>query len=150
MVSEGRGTTRPFELVGAPWIDGERFAGDMNSLGLDGAYFRPAGFEPTFQKHAKQPCGGCQIHVTDRESFKPVKTGVALIERFRRFDPVRFEWRRPPYEYEHEKMPIDILAGSDTLRQQIERGVSIEEIAASWRDDEEQFRRLRAPYLLYE
>jgi len=150
MLSEGRGTTRPFELVGAPWIDGERFAGDMNSLGLDGAYFRPAGFEPTFQKHAKQPCGGCQIHVTDRESFKPVKTGVALIDRFRRFDPVRFEWRRPPYEYEHEKMPIDILAGSDTLRQQIERGVSIEEIAASWRDDEEQFRRLRAPYLLYE
>jgi uncharacterized protein YbbC (DUF1343 family) len=150
MLSEGRGTTRPFELVGAPWIDAERFAGDMNTLDLDGAYFRPAGFEPTFQKHAKQPCGGCQIHVTDRESFKPVKTGVALIERFRRFDPVRFEWRRPPYEYEHEKMPIDILAGSDTLRQQIERGVPLEEIAASWRDDEERFRRLREPYLLYE
>jgi len=136
MLSEGRGTTRPFELVGAPWIDAERFAGDMNTLGLEGAYFRPAGFEPTFQKHAKQPCGGCQIHVTDREAFKPVKTGVALIERFRRFDPVRFEWRRPPYEYEHEKMPIDILAGSDALRQQIERGVPVEEIAASWRDDE--------------
>jgi len=150
MVSEGRGTTRPFELVGAPWIDAERFAGEMNALGLDGAYFRPAGFEPTFQKHAKQPCGGCQIHVTDRESFKPVKTGVALIEMFRRFDPVRFEWRRPPYEYEHEKVPIDILAGSDTLRQQVERGVPVEEIAASWRDDEEQFRRLREPYLLYE
>jgi uncharacterized protein YbbC (DUF1343 family) len=150
MLSEGRGTTRPFELVGAPWIDAERFAGDMNTLGLEGAYFRPAGFEPTFQKHAKQPCGGCQIHVTDREAFKPVKTGVALIERFRRFDPVRFEWRRPPYEYEHEKMPIDILAGSDALRQQIERGVPIEEIAASWRDDEERFRRLREPYLLYQ
>jgi uncharacterized protein YbbC (DUF1343 family) len=150
MVSEGRGTTRPFELVGAPWIDAERFAGEMNALGLDGAYFRPAGFEPTFQKHAKQPCGGCQIHVTDRESFKPVKTGVALIEMFRRFDPVRFEWRRPPYEYEHEKVPIDILAGSDTLRQQVERGVPVEEIAASWRDDEEEFRRFRQPYLLYE
>jgi uncharacterized protein YbbC (DUF1343 family) len=150
MLSEGRGTTRPFELVGAPWIDAERFAGEMNALGLDGAYFRPAGFEPTFQKHAKQPCGGCQIHVTDRESFKPVKTGVALIEMFRRFDPVRFEWRRPPYEYEHEKVPIDILAGSDTLRQQVERGVPVEEIAASWRDDEEEFRRFRQPYLLYE
>jgi len=149
MLSEGRGTTRPFELVGAPWIDAERFAGEMNALGLDGAYFRPAGFEPTFQKHAKQPCGGCQIHVTDRESFKPVKTGVALIEMFRRFDPVRFEWRRPPYEYEHEKVPIDILAGSDTLRQQIERGAPVEEIAASWSDDEEEFRRVRQPYLLY-
>jgi uncharacterized protein YbbC (DUF1343 family) len=150
MLSEGRGTTRPFELVGAPWIDAERFAAEMNSLGLEGVYFRPAGFEPTFQKHAKQPCGGCQIHVTDRESFTPVKTGAALIEMFRRFDPVRFEWRRPPYEYEHEKVPIDILAGSDTLRQQIERGVPVDEIAASWRDDEDEFRRFRQPYLLYE
>jgi uncharacterized protein YbbC (DUF1343 family) len=150
MLSEGRGTTRPFELVGAPWIDAERFAGEMNALGLDGAYFRPAGFEPTFQKHARQPCGGCQIHVTDREAFKPVKTGVALIEMFRRFDPGRYEWRQPPYEYEREKMPIDILAGSDVLRQQIERGVPVEEIAASWREDEEEFRRLRQPYLLYE
>ena len=150
MLSEGRGTTRPFELVGAPWIDAERFAAEMNSLGLEGVYFRPAGFEPTFQKHAKQPCGGCQIHVTDRESFTPVKTGAALIEMFRRFDPVRFEWRRPPYEYEHEKVPIDILAGSDTLRQQIEHGVPVEEIAASWRDDEDEFRRFRQPYLLYE
>jgi uncharacterized protein YbbC (DUF1343 family) len=150
MLSEGRGTTRPFELVGAPWIDAERFAAEMNALGLDGVYFRPAGFEPTFQKHARQPCGGCQIHVTDREAFKPVKTGVALIGMFRRFDPGRFEWRQPPYEYEQEKMPIDILAGSDVLRQQIERGVPLEEIAASWREDEEEFRRLRQPYLLYE
>jgi uncharacterized protein YbbC (DUF1343 family) len=149
MLSEGRGTTRPFELVGAPWIDAERFAGDMNTLGFAGVYFRPAGFEPTFQKHAKQPCGGCQIHVTDREAFQPVKVGVALIEMFRRFDPARFQWRQPPYEYEREKMPIDILAGSDLLRQQIESGLPIDEIAASWRADEEEFRRLRQPYLLY-
>ncbi len=75
MLSEGRGTTRPFELVGAPWIEAERFARAMNDLGLPGAFFRPAVFEPTFQKHAKQPCGGCQIHVTDRTAFKPVLTG---------------------------------------------------------------------------
>jgi uncharacterized protein YbbC (DUF1343 family) len=150
MLSEGRGTTRPFELVGAPWIDAERFAGEMNERRLSGVHFRPAGFEPTFQKHAKQPCGGCQIHVTDREAFQPVKTGVALIEMFRRFDPARFQWRQPPYEYEHEKMPIDILAGSNLLREQIESGLSAEEIAASWRDDEEGFRHLRQPYLLYE
>jgi len=87
--------------------------------------------------------------VTDRDAFTPVKTGVALIEMFRRFDPARFEWRQPPYEYEREKMPIDILAGSETLRQQIERGVPVEDIAASWREDEEEFRRLRQPYLLY-
>ena len=149
MMSEGRGTTRPFELVGAPWIDAERFAAEMNGASLAGAYFRPAGFEPTFQKHAKQPCGGCQIHVTDRQAFEPVITGVALIDMFRRLDPVRFEWRQPPYEYEHDKVPIDILAGSDVLRDQIESGVPVREIAASWKDDEAAFRRLREPYLLY-
>ena len=149
MLSEGRGTTRPFELVGAPWIDAERFAEAMNGRGLSGVHFRPAGFEPTFQKHAKQPCGGCQIHVIDREAFKPVETGVALIDQFRRSAPARFEWRQPPYEYEHDKMPIDILAGSDTLRKQIESGAPVDEIASSWRDDEEEFRRLRQPYLLY-
>ena len=149
MLSEGRGTTRPFELVGAPWIDAERFAREMNALDLPGVYFRPAGFEPTFQKHARQPCGGCQIHVLDRDAFRPVITGVALIDMFRRFDRAKFEWRQPPYEYEHDKMPIDILAGSDVLRTQIESDVKLNEIAASWTEDEEAFRRLRAPYLLY-
>jgi uncharacterized protein YbbC (DUF1343 family) len=149
MLSEGRGTTRPFELVGAPWIDAERFAAEMNGAGLAGVYFRPAGFEPTFQKHAKQPCGGCQMHVTDRQAFTPVVAGAALIDMFRRFDTARFEWRQPPYEYEHDKMPIDILAGSDELRRQIESGVAVREIAASWKEDEAAFRRLRAPYLLY-
>jgi len=149
MLSEGRGTTRPFELVGAPWIEAERFAAEMNGLGLPGAYFRPAGFEPTFQKHARQPCGGCQIHVTDRDAFRPVITGVALIDTFRRLDTGRFAWRQPPYEYEHDKMPIDILAGSDTLRQQVESGTPIAEIAASWKDDETEFERLRRPFLMY-
>ncbi len=149
MLSEGRGTTRPFELVGAPWIEAERFAAQMNGLGLPGVYFRPAGFEPTFQKHAKQPCGGCQIHVTDRDAFRPVITGVALIDTFRRFDAGRFAWRQPPYEYEHDKVPIDILAGSDTLRQQVESGVPIVEIAAGWKDDERGFERLRQPFLMY-
>ena len=80
MVSEGRGTTRPFELVGAPWVEAERFAEAMNARKLPGVYFRPAVFEPTFQKHAKKTCGGCQIHVLDRNAFKPVLTGVALID----------------------------------------------------------------------
>lgn len=149
LLSEGRGTTRPFELVGAPWIDAERFAADMRALGLPGAYFRPAVFEPTFQKHARQTCGGCQIHVTDRAAFKPVLTGAALLSMFRRHDPARFAWRQPPYEYEHVKLPIDILAGSDALRRQIESGMPPEEIAAGWRDDEDAFRRERQAYLLY-
>jgi uncharacterized protein YbbC (DUF1343 family) len=149
LISEGRGTTRPFELVGAPWIDGERFAAGMNALGLPGAHFRPAGFEPTFQKYAKTPCGGCQIHVTDRRTFTPVLTGVALAQMFRRADPAQFAWRPPPYEYEHDKLPIDILAGSDRLRQQIEADVPALEIAEGWRADEQAFTELRRPFLLY-
>ena len=105
MLSEGRGTTRPFELVGAPWIEAERFARDMNALGLTGVHFRPAVFEPTFQKHAKQACGGCQIHVTARHLFKPVLVGVALTGMFWRTNPSKFAWRQPPYEYEHDKVP---------------------------------------------
>jgi len=149
LISEGRGTTRPFELVGAPWIEAESFARRMNALDLPGVYFRPAVFEPTFQKHAKQSCGGCQIHVTDRQRFRPVLVGVALAEMFHRTDPSRFAWRQPPYEYEHDKMPIDILAGSDTLRRQIEGNVPAAEIASSWQDDEDAFRKLRRPFLLY-
>ena len=149
MISEGRGTTRPFELVGAPWIEAERFARDMNALGLTGVHFRPAVFEPTFQKHAKQTCGGCQIHVTARHLFKPVLVGVALAGMFWRTNPAKFAWRQPPYEYEHDKMPIDILAGSDALRKQVEANVPATGIAASWKADEEAFRTLREPYLLY-
>ena len=149
MLSEGRGTTRPFELVGAPWIDAEAFAAGMNARRLPGVFFRPAGFEPTFQKHAGQYCGGCQIHVLDRRVFKPVLTGVALIDEFRRADPVRFAWRRPPYEYETEKEPIDMLAGSPALRTQIEAGMPLAEIEASWCADLEAFATVRARYLLY-
>ena len=149
MLSEGRGTTRPFELIGAPWIDGERFAAAMNARQLPGVHFRPVFFEPTFQKHAKQTCGGSQAHVTDRAVFEPVRTAVEMLDEFRRQDPGRFAWRQPPYEYEHDKMPIDILAGSEALRRQIEDGVDPREIAASWRQDEDAFRTLRKPFLLY-
>jgi uncharacterized protein YbbC (DUF1343 family) len=149
MLSEGRGTTRPFELVGAPWIDAERFADTMNAHRLPGVYFRPTVFEPTFQKYVKQPCGGAQLHVTDRKTFRPVITGAALIHTLRTMNREKFAWRQPPYEYEHDKLPIDILAGSDVLRQQIEREVPIREIAESWREDEEAFARLRQRFLLY-
>jgi len=148
-LSEGRGTTRPFELIGAPWIDGERLAAALNARGLSGCHFRPVFFEPTFQKHARQTCGGCQIHVTDRRSFQPLRAAVELIDEFRREDPARFAWREPPYEYEHEKEPIDILYGSDRLRRTLDEGGSVAALVESWRDDEEQFRRLRQAYLLY-
>jgi uncharacterized protein YbbC (DUF1343 family) len=148
-LSEGRGTTRPFELIGAPWIDGERLSDAMNTRGLPGVHFRPAFFEPTFQKHAKHTCGGCQIHVLDRRSFRPVRTAVELIAEFRRQDPDRFAWREPPYEYEHDKQPIDILYGSPHLRTTVEGGRSVSDLVAGWKGDEETFRRTREKFLLY-
>ncbi len=148
-LSEGRGTTRPFELIGAPWIDGERLADAVNGRGLPGVHFRPVVFEPTFQKHAKTACGGVQIHVLDRRSFEPVRTAVELMAEFRRQDPPRFPWREPPYEYEHDKQPIDILYGSDRLRAAIDGGKDPAELVASWARDEKAFRDTRAPYLLY-
>jgi uncharacterized protein YbbC (DUF1343 family) len=149
MLSEGRGTTRPFELVGAPWIDADRFAARMNGLGLPGIHFRPTYFEPTFQKHARTTCGGCQLHVTDRAAFKPVITGVALLREFRAANPEKFAWRQPPYEYEHDKMPIDILAGSADLRAQIDAGLDHRVIGESWAGDQAAFQRDRQEYLLY-
>jgi uncharacterized protein YbbC (DUF1343 family) len=148
-LSEGRGTTRPFELVGAPWPIAERFAEQMNRAGLPGVYFRPAVFEPTFQKHARTTCAGCQIHVLNRQAFRPVETGVTLIAAFRAAGPDKFAWRNPPYEYEHDKMPIDILAGSSELREQIERGIDPRAIAASWTPSVEAFMKIRSQYLLY-
>jgi uncharacterized protein YbbC (DUF1343 family) len=149
LASEGRGTTRPFELVGAPWVQAERLAADMNNRGLPGVHFRPAVFEPTFQKHAKTRCGGCQIHVTDRRAFRPVVTGVALIEAIRAAAPDTFGWRPPPYEYEHDKDPIAILAGSPVLRTAIDEGVGADEIAAAWPGESADFARLRQHFLLY-
>jgi uncharacterized protein YbbC (DUF1343 family) len=147
-LSEGRGTTRPFELIGAPWIDGERFAEGMNARRLPGAHFRPVYFEPTFQKHARQTCGGAQLHVTDRATFKPVRAAVEMLDEFRRQDPAKFAWREPPYEYEHEKMPIDILYGSPKLREAVDAG-NVAPLIASAAHDEEAFRKTREPFLLY-
>ena len=148
-VSEGRGTTRPFELVGAPGIGSERFAEELNRRSLPGVVFRPVVFEPTFHKHARQSCGGCQIHVLDRQAFRPVLTGVALVAAFRAADPERFRWRDPPYEYEPDKLPFDILAGSSELREQLEAGLRAEDIARSWEPAVAEFARIRARFLLY-
>jgi uncharacterized protein YbbC (DUF1343 family) len=148
-VSEGRGTTRPFELLGAPWVEAESFAERLNSLHIPGVRFRPAVIEPTFHKHGKTTCGGCQIHVLDRTTFPAVEAGVALIVAFRDAGPTQFKWRDPPYEYEHEKLPFDILAGSSELREQIERGLSARDIARSWESPLGEFLKLRKQFLLY-
>jgi len=148
-ISEGRGTTRPFELVGAPWADPERVAADLNARELPGVHFRPALFEPTFHKHAKVSCGGCQIHVTDRRTFRSVETGLAVIDAFRAADPARFAWRDPPYEYESMKPPIDILYGSADLRIRLDHGDRAADICRSWAEDIAGFLEQRNRYLLY-
>jgi uncharacterized protein YbbC (DUF1343 family) len=148
-VSEGRGTTRPFELVGAPWVEPEAFAAALNARGLPGVRCRPVVFEPTFQKHARVACGGCQVHVLDRRVFRPVETGIVLIEAFRRAGPESFAWRPPPYEYEPAKMPVDILYGSSGLRDGLAAGVDPRDLARSWESEVEPFLKIREKFLLY-
>jgi uncharacterized protein YbbC (DUF1343 family) len=147
--SEGRGTARPFELVGAPWVDAEAFAADLNSRHLAGVHFRPARFEPAFHKHAGVSCGGCQLHVTDRQAFQPVATGVALVEALRDAGPTNFAWRAPPYEYEPTRPPIDILFGSSGLRETLDAGQPTADLAATWPETLEAFSRLVEPFRLY-
>jgi uncharacterized protein YbbC (DUF1343 family) len=148
-VSEGRGTTRPFELIGAPWIDADALAEKLAKYQLPGVYFRAATFEPTFQKHAKVPCGGCQIHVLDRDEYHSVQSAVAVLIEIRAQNPAKFQWRQPPYEYEQEKLPFDILAGSSELRQQIEAGLPARTIHHSWQSGHDKFAEDRKPFLLY-
>jgi uncharacterized protein YbbC (DUF1343 family) len=148
-VSEGRGTTRPFELIGAPWVDAESLADALATYNLPGVHIRPAVFEPTFQKHAKHACGGCQIHVLNRDEFRVVTTAVAVLVEMRAQNTGRFQWRQPPYEYELTKLPFDILAGSSDLRTQVESGVPVEAISESWMPALERFRATRKPFLLY-
>jgi uncharacterized protein YbbC (DUF1343 family) len=148
-LSEGRGTTRPFELVGAPWLDGPALARAMGKERLPGVAFRAAAFTPTFQKHAGALCQGVQVHVLDRKRFPAFLTYLLLIHHARGLAPLRFAWRDPPYEYEHEKLPIDILCGTDRIRRAIEAGVSPRRLAAGWAREARAFRRRRTPFLLY-
>jgi uncharacterized protein YbbC (DUF1343 family) len=148
-LSEGRGTTRPFELVGAPWLDPIRLAQAMEREAVPGAAFRPTHFTPAFQKHAGQLCGGLQVHVQDRGRFPAYLTYLLLIAHARRQDPRRFAWRQPPYEYETVKLPIDILCGTDSVRRTIEAGRSPRRLLPRWAKELAAFRGRRRRYLLY-
>ncbi len=110
-ISEGRGTTRPFEIFGAPFIDAEKLCRELNDLRLPGVFFRENYFQPTFHKFAGELCGGAQLHVVDRNSFRPFQTAVEIIKRIRTIYGEEFQWKQPPYEYEREKLPIEILLG---------------------------------------
>jgi uncharacterized protein YbbC (DUF1343 family) len=110
-ISEGRGTTRPFEIFGAPFVNAEKLCAELNALKLPGVFFRENYFQPTFHKFAGTLCGGAQIHVTNREAFPPFQTGLEVIRVIRKLYRDQFAWKQPPYEYETKKLPIEILLG---------------------------------------
>ena len=148
-MSEGRGTTKPFELNGAPYIEADTFADALEELKLPGVRFRACVFMPTFQKHAGKACGGVQIHVTDRAAFEPVSAGVAIVKTARDMYGDQFKWKEPPYEYEYERNPFDVIAGTLKLREQLERGDSVATITQSWEPGLREFEQLRRQVLLY-
>lgn len=148
-VSEGRGTTRPFEIVGAPFIKSNEYADALNSLKLSGVTFRAIEFLPTFQKHAQSVCGGAFLHVTDRDSFEPVITGVAMVKTAFDLYPNEFKWKNPPYEYVYDRNPFDVIAGTTKLRESFEKGIELNEIKRDWQKEVEKFKIVREKYLLY-
>jgi len=148
-LSEGRGTTRPFELCGAPWLDAATVAKMLNAEKPPGVVFRPAGFKPTFQKHAGRECGGVQLHVTDRGVFEPVRTSLLLLAVMRELSGEHFRWRTETYEFVSDPIAIDLLFGSDRERLALEAGHPWREIAAAWLTEETEFKRLINPFLSY-
>jgi len=149
-VSEGRGTTRPFEIIGAPYIEPRRLVERLVEEELPGCRFRPLHFEPTFHKYKGERCGGLQLHVTDRAVFRPVITGIAMIAAIRELYPDRFAWKTPPYEYVYDKLPFDVINGSASIRDMIEAGRSPGEIEASWQTALDDFATRRKLYQLYD
>ena len=153
LLSEGRGATRPFEVVGAPYIDGQRWAADaqqrLNAAGESGVVFRPLVFEPTFHKYEGQACGGVQLHVTDRGLLSPLLAAVALLQSAWALWPQQVRWRTEVYEFVKEPIAIDLLAGSDALRHEIEQGVPLATVRARWADEVQVFAEGRSRHLLY-
>lgn len=149
-LSEGRGTTRPFEMFGAPYLDPYELVDNLARRDLPGVVFRPCLFEPTFQKHAGRLCGGAQLHVLDRSAFRPVATAVTILHTIRALAPAGFAWRTPPYEYEEEKMPIDILWGNDSLRTNIDSGGELAGLLVECAADPAEFNEIAEPHLLYD
>lgn len=152
-LSEGRGTTRPFHLVGAPWLDPRSFAELCNKgaadNGLEGVFFRPASFLPQFQKHAGQVCGGVEIHLANRHALNALLLGWVVIEAARRCDPERFAWRTETYEFVDDPIAIDLLCGSTEGRLAIESGLRPIELFDAWAQERKEWEEKRESVLLY-
>ncbi|HVV86986.1 MAG TPA: DUF1343 domain-containing protein [Kofleriaceae bacterium] len=147
-LSEGRGTTRPFELAGAPFVDGYALAAILEAE-LPGLRCRPVTFTPTFQKHGGRACGGVQLHVTDRAAFRPYRTGVAFLAACRRLGGDAFRWRKKAYEFVEDVPAIDLLCGGPAVREGIDAGVSLDDLVATWAADEAELNTARGEWLIY-
>jgi len=152
-LSEGRGTTRPFELVGAPFVPDYRAAralvDELERDELPGVRFRPVVFQPTFQKHAGARCGGVQLHVSDAAAFLPFRTGVAVLRAFKALHPDAFAWRTRAYEFVSDRPAIDLLAGGPWLREGIDAGLGLDALASAWQNHQAEFAARRTRWLLY-
>jgi len=149
-VSEGRGTTRPFELFGAPWLDAGRLAEALAASHLPGVRFRPIGFVPTWDKHAGVLCHGVEVIVDNREMFRPFRTGVACVASARAQDPGHFRWRTEPYEFVKDVPAFDLLCGSAREREALEGGQGWRDLTAAWAREERAFAKRRTRHLRYE
>ena len=148
-LSEGRGTTTPFELWGSPYLEPELILEFLENRPLPGLQLRPARFTPSFDKWSGQSCNGFQIHLTDPEIYRPYTTSLTLLQAVMTSHSEEFQWNPPPYEYEFNHLPIEIILGSADLHTQLESGVAVEELERSWKRQLNEFRQLRGPYLLY-
>jgi uncharacterized protein YbbC (DUF1343 family) len=148
-LSEGRGTTLPFFLNGAPFIDPCAWAAELRKLDFPGVAFREAYFRPTFAEFTGETCGGVQLHVTDRNSFTPVIVGIAMVKTIYNMYPDKFQWRQSAYEYVFDKNPFDVICGTDKVRKLIETGNPLKEIEDSWANGLTVFNETRQPFLIY-
>lgn len=148
-ISEGRGTTLPFELVGAPFIRPQEVLRLVGKTELPGCLLRPLLFEPTSGKWAGQPCAGFQVHVTEPQRFRAYRLSLFLLKALLQLHPQEFAWKQPPYEYEYEKLPIDLILGDQELRKALESGADIMELEQTWQEELAAFEERRRAVLLY-
>lgn len=149
-LSEGRGTCRPFEIFGAPYVNSGAVKKALEPEALEGCLLQEYTFRPTFHKWQGELCRGFMIHALDLNKYQPYFTSLALLKAIRDIHPKEFEWKRPPYEYEYEKRPIDLILGDGKVSEALESGVPVSKIRDGWQEGLSGFHEQRRPYLLYE